>query len=42
MSWHPYPIAVALAAVMLVVAVWFGVRARRTRSGVAMTILDIL
>ncbi|EGY78696.1 MAG: VWA domain-containing protein [Cutibacterium avidum] len=42
MSWHPHPIAVALAVIMLIVAVWFGVQGRHTRGRTATTILDIL
>ena len=39
MSWHPHPIAVALAVIMLIVAVWFGVQGRHTRGRTATTIL---
>ena len=42
MSWHPHPIAVALAVIMLIVAVWFGVQGRHTRGRTATTILDVL
>ena len=42
MSWHPYPIALALAAMMLIVAVWSGVQGRHTRGRTTTTILDVL
>ena len=42
MSWHPHPIAVALAVIMLIVAVWFGVQGRHTRGRTATTILYVL
>ena len=42
MSFHPHPLTVGFAVLLLVVAVWFGVRSRHTRGRIATMVLDIV